>query len=368
MVIALVKRILIQTVRDKRTLALMMIAPLIIMTLINFLFNSSDSDNLRVGVYNIQDEFKSDLEDQDITVLDYCDNNELKDKIKDDKLNAFIEEDEDTLEVTYNNIDTTYVSQLKIKIQKVLSEQKMSESKEKMSDISSKLSKINPNLVNEDNVQSEIVVQDNYLYGDEDLSYFDTLNPILIGFFVFFFVFLISGISILKERTTKTIEKLLATPIKRWQIILGYLLGYGIFAVVQTIVIVCYSIYVLNINVYGNIMLVILTNVLIAFVALSLGILLSTFADSEFQMMQFIPIIIVPQIFFTGMISIDSLHPVMQKIAYAIPLFYGGQALQGIMIKSYGISDIWMQLLVLLCMTIGISILNIIGLRKYRKA
>ena len=118
----------------------------------------------------------------------------------------------------------------------------------------------------------------------------------------------------------------------------------------------------------GNILLVILTNVLIAFVALSLGILLSTFADSEFQMMQFIPIVIVPQVFFTGIISIDSLSPVFQKIAYVIPLYYGGQSLQGVMIKSLGFKDIAFNLLMLVLMTVLFSCINIFGLKKYRTA
>ena len=73
------------------------------------------------------------------------------------------------------------------------------------------------------------------------------LSPILVGFFVFFFVFLISGIALLRERTTGTLDRLLATPIKRHQIVFGYLIGYGLFAIVQTIIVVFYSVKVLDI-------------------------------------------------------------------------------------------------------------------------
>lgn len=366
MILALVKRIIIQNFRDKRTLALMMVAPLIIMTLVNFLLNTSDTADLKVGVYNIEDSFIDDLKAEDIDIVKYDDSDNIENKISDDKLNGFIEKDKNTLSVTYNNIDTTYVSVMKIKIQKVMSAEKMEGLKDKINELSKKMYSINKNVVQ--TCDNEIEIQNNYLYGDEDLLFFDTLNPILIGFFVFFFVFLISGISLLKERTSKTLEKVLATPIKRYQIILGYLIGYGIFAVVQTVIIVLYSIYVLKIFMAGNILLVILTNVLIAFVALSLGILLSTFADSEFQMMQFIPIVIVPQVFFTGIISIDSLSPVFQKIAYVIPLYYGGQSLQGVMIKSLGFKDIAFNLLMLVLMTVLFSCINIFGLKKYRTA
>jgi ABC-2 type transport system permease protein len=216
-------------------------------------------------------------------------------------------------------------------------------------------------------VQSNIEIKNNYIYGDEDLSFFDTLNPILIGFFVFFFVFLISGMSLLKERTSKTLEKLLATSIKRSEIIIGYLLGYGIFAVIQTIIIVLYSIYVLNIRMSGNIFLMMFTNIIIALSALSLGLLLSTFANSEFQMMQFIPLVVVPQIFFAGIIPVESMAKWLQNVAHIMPLYYGAQALQGIMIKSYSFNDIKFNLSILLLFIIMFYIFNILRLKRYRK-
>ncbi|MEJ7509229.1 ABC transporter permease, partial [Staphylococcus simulans] len=85
--------------------------------------------------------------------------------------------------------------------------------------------------------QSEDTKIDNsYLYGDKDSNYFDKMFPILMGFFVFFFVFLISGIALLRERTTGTLERVLSTPIRRSEIVFGYLFGYGIFAIIQTLI------------------------------------------------------------------------------------------------------------------------------------
>ena len=125
-----------------------------------------------------------------------------------------------------------------------------------------------------------------YLYGSKDTTFFDLLGPILVGFFVFFFVFLISGIALLRERTGAP-DRLMATPIRRQNIVFGYLLGYGLFAVIQTVIVVLYATKVLNITLVGSLGNVILINLLLALVALSLGILLSAFANSEFQMMQF---------------------------------------------------------------------------------
>lgn len=356
-IMALIKRITIQTIRDKRTLALMIFAPLILLTLVNFLFTSNSTSTLKVGVYETSDSFNKELKVNDIDVIKYNDNKDLKEKITKNDLKAFISKDDKKLYVTYENSNPADSTKIKAKIQGALAKIQADQLKEAAQKINKNFSKM----------QSSTEIKNNYVYGDENLSFFDTLNPILIGFFVFFFVFLISGISLLKERTSKTLEKLLATSIKRSEIIIGYLLGYGIFAVVQTIIVVFYSIYVLNITMSGNIFLMLLTNIMIALVALSFGLLLSTFANSEFQMMQFIPLVIVPQIFFAGLIPVETMAKWLQDVAHIMPLYYGGQALQGIMIKSYGFSDIKFYLSILLLFTIVFYILNVLGLKRYRK-
>lgn len=356
-IMALVKRILIQTIRDKRTLALMMIAPLILLSLVNFLFTANDTSKLKVGVYGTSDSFNEELKTNDIEIIKYEENKDLKKKITEDGLKAFINKEGDKLYIINENGTPSDSTKIKAKVQGVLAKTQANSLKEMVQ-------KVNPNFSKS---QSAITIENSYVYGDENLSFFDTLSAILIGFFVFFFVFLISGISLLRERTSKTLEKLLASSIKRREIIIGYLLGYGIFAVIQTIIVVIFSIYVLKIRMEGNIFLMLLTNIMIAFVALSLGILLSTFANSEFQMMQFIPIIVVPQIFFTGLIPVDTMADWLQKVAHIMPLYYGAQALQGIMIKSYSFSDIGFYLFVLLLFVIVFYILNVLGLKRYRK-
>uniref|UniRef100_UPI0025F780D5 ABC transporter permease n=1 Tax=uncultured Enterococcus sp. TaxID=167972 RepID=UPI0025F780D5 len=187
------------------------------------------------------------------------------------------------------------------------------------------------------------------------------------GFFVFFFVFLISGIALLRERTSGTLERLLATPVKRSELVFGYLAGYGVFAIIQTLVIVFFSLYVLKVAIVGSLFWVILTNILMALTALSMGIFVSTFANSEFQMMQFIPIVVIPQIFFSGLIPLDSMASWIKTISYLFPLTYGGQALSNIMIKGQGWADIYLDLSILCLFIVGFTCLNIVGLKRYRK-
>jgi ABC-2 type transport system permease protein len=216
---------------------------------------------------------------------------------------------------------------------------------------------------NEKNTPS---IEEKYVYGDANTKGFDTFSPMLVSFFVFFFVFLIAGIALLKERTSGTLERLLATPIKRYEIVAGYVIGYGLFALIQTIIVVLYAVNVLDIVLVGSIWLVLLTNILVALVALSLGTLLSSFAASEFQMVQFIPLVIVPQVFFTGIFPLDGMSDWLQKIGKVMPLYYASDAMNGIMYKGFTFNEVLLDLLILLAFATVFITINIISLKKYR--
>src|SRR5699024_2699231 len=111
-----------------------------------------------------------------------------------------------------------------------------------------------------DNIKDRGDMNITYVCGDEDTAYFDVLSPLLVGFFVFFFVFLISGIGLLKERTSGTLERLMSTPIRRTEIVTAYLIGFGVFAIIQTVIVVLYAVNVLDMMVIGSIWNVILIN------------------------------------------------------------------------------------------------------------
>ncbi|SET73345.1 ABC-2 type transport system permease protein [Salinibacillus kushneri] len=206
-----------------------------------------------------------------------------------------------------------------------------------------------------------------YFYGDEDLNLFDRIGSVLIGFFVFFFVFIIGGISFLRERTQGTLEKLLSTPIKRWEIVTGYVLGFGLFTILQSLIIVAFSIYVLDIWMAGDFWQLLIVTFLLAITALTLAILLSAFAQNEFQIMQFIPIVIIPQVFFSGIFNLETLAEWIQVLSKFMPLTYGAESMQEMMIKGKNLLDVWPNLLVLLGFTLLFFILNILALKRHRR-
>ena len=210
-------------------------------------------------------------------------------------------------------------------------------------------------------------IKESYQYGDKNTGFFARMIPILIGFVVFFFVFLISGMALLKERTSGTLERLLATPVKRSEIVYGYMLSYGIIAIFQTAVVVLAAIWLLDVEVVGSILNVIIVNVALALVALAFGILLSTLAKSEFQMMQFIPLVIMPQLFFSGIIPLSSMGEWAPTVGKFLPLTYSGDAISQIILYGHNLGDILSNLGVLMIFLIILTILNIVGLRRYRK-
>src|SRR5690625_7748667 len=109
-----------------------------------------------------------------------------------------------------------------------------------------------------------------YLYNDSDSDLFDQVSPALMAFFIFLFVFLIAGISFLRERTSGTLERTLATPLKRSSIVFGYFLGFFLFVAIQTIIIQIMIVDVLNVDRLGSYWLLLLINIILASVSLSL--------------------------------------------------------------------------------------------------
>ncbi|MGK0553116.1 ABC transporter permease [Macrococcus capreoli] len=391
-ILTIAQRIITQIVRDKRTLMLLFVAPVLLLTLLHYIFQTVDDGKVKVGIYHIPSALSEQLEQHNIKQIKISSDEHIKQTIESQNLDAVLITQEDKTDVYYENIDPAKKMKVKQAIeaykikakfsqsQVVITEmqQKFEAMQQQLEKMQQQIAKLGPLLkrvgidMPEMNKNEKIkqpaqdeTIKDHYIYGDQDSNYFDMINPVLIAFFVFFFTFLISGITLLKERTTGTLYKLLSTPIKRSEIVLGYMLGFSLFATIQTVILVIYAVYVLKIHVEGSLLLFIMSNIMLAFVALGLGLLISTFAKSEFQMIQFIPLIIVPQILFSGMIPIENMHRPLQLLSYTMPLKYGADNLNRIMIKGQAI-EIMPNIIVLLVLFALLMVANIILLKRYR--
>jgi ABC-2 type transport system permease protein len=200
----------------------------------------------------------------------------------------------------------------------------------------------------EGETQLPITVEATYLFAGEEFDAMDFVAPVYIALLALFFVFLLTCVSFLRERTQGTMERLLATPATRLEIVLGYMIGLGLFALIQVLVILFFTVWVLKIHYLGSLGLLFLVVALLAVVGVSLGILASAFARNEFQVVQFIPLLIIPQVLLSGTFwAVEEMPVYLQPLAYAMPLTYANRALRDVMLKGWGLADIWPNLVVL---------------------
>ena len=172
--------------------------------------------------------------------------------------------------------------------------------------------------------------------------------PALSAVFAFFFTFILTGVAFLRERSQGTLERLLTTPVGRGDILVGYLLGFLLFATLQTVVILLFTILVLEIAYQGDLWKIFILLMLLTVVGCSLGIFISTFSRNEFQVIQFIPLIFIPQIFLSGVIlPVEQLPELFQVVAPILPLTHGVSGMRAIMLQGHSLTDIGTELGVL---------------------
>ena len=200
-------------------------------------------------------------------------------------------------------------------------------------------------------------------FPEEDVL--DYIAPALLVTLALFFGFLLTGISFLRERSQGTMERLMASPVSRLDIVVGYLLGFFVFAFIQTLIVLLFTIYVLDVNYAGELWQIFIFQIVVIVVAVNLGIFTSTFARNEFQMVQFIPLIIVPQVFLCGVIwPVEQMPDYLQWISSALPLTYAVDGLRGIMLSGDGLADVATELAVLAGFAAGTSVLAAVVLRR----
>lgn len=406
--IGIMNRVLKELFRDKRTLALMFVAPILVMLLMSVIFNTNSSTDVSVGTVSVSQKLNKEMGGiKHVTVKSYDTKKDAKAAMDDEKVDAIIKKNGKNYSLTYANTDSTKTATVKLAFKNALTATSINQLKSALKQSTKATVKLQAQLqalqkqqvatsatsatagsaaakqaaakqaaatkatstnhATKSSSQSTPKITNHYVYGDKNTGYFAKMLPILMGFFVFFFVFLISGMALLKERTTGTLDRLLATPVKRSSIVFGYMLSYGVLAVIQTIVIVLTTVWLLGIEVVGSMASVVVINLILALVALAFGILLSTFANSEFQMMQFIPLVIIPQVFFSGIIPLDSMADWVKDISYIIPLKYSGDAVNDIIMRGTSIFNLGFDIMILLIFLIVLTILNVVGLKRYRK-
>ncbi|MGE7882859.1 ABC transporter permease [Bacillus sp. NPDC094077] len=337
----LAKRVILQTLNDKRSVAMILVAPLFALTLIYFLLgNSNYVPTVGINKNTMPAPLVTALKEQDVKVVEVSNNDSQHAK-------QYLKDHQD-VDAIFTLSESSSMS--------ITMYEPSSKGSKAVAEIQKAMTSLNPSAK----------VNMSYVYGAQDESTFDSLGYVFLGLFSFLLVFIISGMALVRERSGGTLERLLMTPIKRGEVILGYTIGYGVFAVIQAILIVLYSVYVLKLASVGNIGWILVAMVLLAVTAVSFGAMISVFASSELQVVQMIPFTIIPQVFFSGLIPLDLIPYHLGNLCYIMPVYYGVAAIKGVMVYGDGFPQIWGYLLGLVVYALLLYVINTRALKKYR--
>ncbi|MFD8330722.1 ABC transporter permease [Streptomyces lydicus] len=152
---------------------------------------------------------------------------------------------------------------------------------------------------------------------------FNSIGASLLGIFPMITMFLVTSIATLRERTSGTLERLLAMPLGKADLISGYALAFGLLAIVQSALATALSVWVLGLDVTGSPWLLLLVAVLDALLGTALGLFVSAFAASEFQAVQFMPAVLMPQLLLCGLFTPrDTMQPALKAVSDVLPMSY----------------------------------------------
>lgn len=209
-----------------------------------------------------------------------------------------------------------------------------------------------------------------WLYQNETLPpgmprTFDRVGLMMLGIFPFVVMFLVTSITMLRERTSGTLERLLTTPIHKADLLFGYALAFSIMAALQALVATGTAYWVFGMKIDGNAGWVVLISVLTAVLGVALGLLCSAFAATEFQAVQFMPVVVIPQILLCGLfVARDQMNGVLHAISNVLPLSYAVDGLQQVAGNADPTPDLARDLVVIAAFVVAVLLLASLTLRR----
>jgi ABC-2 type transport system permease protein len=193
---------------------------------------------------------------------------------------------------------------------------------------------------------------------------FDQFGPALLAIFPFIVMFLVTSVTTLRERSSGTLERLLAMPMGKLDFLLGYAIAFGLVAALQSALAVGLSVGLLGLDIQGPLWLLTVVAIADAVLGSALGLFVSAFATTEFQAVQFMPLFVVPQILLCGLfIARDDMPPVLEAISNVLPLSYAVDAMQDL-VTSSETADVWRNVGIVAVFALGALALGAATLRR----
>jgi ABC-2 type transport system permease protein len=194
---------------------------------------------------------------------------------------------------------------------------------------------------------------------------FDHWGPLLLGIFPLIIMFLVTSVATLRERSGGTLERLLALPVGKLDFLLGYGIAFGLAATVQATVVGAVAFGLLGMDVRGPVLAVLLVAVLVAVLGSSMGLLLSAFASTEFQAVQFMPALVIPQLLVCGLFGDRSTLPrALELVGDVLPLTYAVDAMRLLQAGATLTAMFWRDIGVVLGFIVAILVLGAATLRR----
>jgi ABC-2 type transport system permease protein len=203
-----------------------------------------------------------------------------------------------------------------------------------------------------------------WMFQDVPGDLFDRFGPALLALFPFIVMFLVTSVTTLRERSSGTLERLLAMPMGKLDFLGGYAVAFGVVAAVQAALAVALSVGLLGLDVDGPVLLLGLVAVADAVLGTALGLFVSAFARTEFQAVQFMPLFVIPQILLCGLfVQRSSLPDVLHVVSDALPLSYATDAMQTL-VSTAATGDVRRDLVVVAAFTVAALALGAATLRR----
>jgi len=198
-----------------------------------------------------------------------------------------------------------------------------------------------------------------------DTPVFGVVGPALLALFPFIAMFLVTSITMLRERRSGTLERLMTLPLGRFDLILGYTLAFGVLAVVQALIAVGFAVWVCGLTVAGDAWLLVLVALADALLGTTLGLMASAFARSEFQVVQFLPALVFPQVLLGGIfVPRDRMPDVLHVISDWLPLSHAIEALQTVSTDADGTATVVRETVIVAAFAIAFVVLGAVTLRR----
>ncbi len=341
-IVALFRRVVQEIRRDRPSLALLFVAPILVTGLVTFILREGESPTVHAVVVNqagvpgtaIAGALDTTLRAQGGSAVVVADEATARSMIGDDSASVAVtlpaglgSGGSPTITILTNGLDPSSEATQVVAVQRAL--------------VAAATSVTGTSLP---------TIEHTTLYGAPSSDPISNFAPAIVGFFAYFFVYLLTGVSFLRERTGGTLERLMATPVARGEVVAGYTLGFGLFATIQVAILMTWvlaSVHVpsvgplpdfwlgLGVPIAGSPVYAFLVVVMTALGAVSLGIFLSAIARTELQIIQFIPLVLVPQFLLSGVLfPVSSLPAIVQPFVAIMPLNYAVDGLRQVFIAG----------------------------------